>query len=65
ENDLLQRISEDPSFNVSLEQLQKIVKPENYVGRAPLQTTEFIDEVIKPILEENADLLGVEADIYV
>lgn len=65
ENDLLQRISEDPSFNVSLEQLQKIVKPENYVGRAPLQTTEFIDEVIKPILEENADLLGIEADIYV
>ena len=65
ENDLLQRISEDPSFNVSLEQLQKIVKPENYMGRAPLQTTEFIDEVIKPILEENADLLGVEADIYV
>lgn len=65
ENDLLQRISEDASFNVSLEQLQKTVKPENYVGRAPLQTTEFIDEVIKPILEENAELLGVEADIYV
>lgn len=64
-NDLLERIAEDPAFNITLEELQKIVKPENYVGRAPAQTTEFIDEVIKPILDENSDLLGVEADIYV
>lgn len=64
-NDLLERIAEDPAFNITLEELQKIVKPENYVGRAPAQTTEFIDDVIKPILDENSDLLGVEADIYV
>ena len=64
-NDLLERIAEDPAFNITLEELQKIVKPENYVGRAPAQTIEFINEVIKPILDENSDLLGVEADIYV
>ncbi len=64
-NDLLERIAEDPAFNITLEELQKIVKPENYVGRAPAQTIEFINEVIKPILDENSDLIGVEADIYV
>ena len=64
-NDLLERIAEDPAFNITLEELQKIVKPENYVGRAPAQTIEFINEVIKPILDEISDLLGVEADIYV
>ena len=65
ENDLLQRIAADPAFPVTYEELMKIMKPENYVGRAPEQTTEFLNEVIRPILEANKDQLGVEADIIV
>ena len=64
-NDLLERIAQDPAFGVTYEELQAKVKPEEYVGRAPEQTVEFIDSVVKPILAENADLLGIEADIYV
>lgn len=64
-NDLLDRIAADPAFNISKEALQKVMKPENYVGRAPQQTTEFLDGVIKPILTQNSDLLGMEPEINV
>ena len=64
-NDLIDRIAKDPSFNVSKEALQKVLKPENYVGRAPEQVTEFLNGVIKPILSANADLLGFQAEINV
>ena len=64
-NDLIDRIAADPAFGVTKEALQKVLKPENYVGRAPQQTAEFLDGVIKPILTANADLLGLEAEINV
>lgn len=49
-NDLLARIAADPAFNISEEALQKVMKPENYIGRSIEQTTEFLNGVIKPIL---------------
>jgi adenylosuccinate lyase len=64
-NDLLERIAADPSFNMNMEQLQAIMKPENFVGRAPQQVEEFIAEVIQPILDANRELLGVKAEINV
>ncbi len=64
-NDLLDRIASDPAFNISKEALQKVMKPENYVGRAPEQTEEFLNGVIKPILAENKDALGMHAEINV
>lgn len=64
-NDLLQRIAADPAFPITEEALQKVLKPELYVGRAPQQTCEFLDGVIKPILAANADALGMEAEINV
>ena len=64
-NDLLDRIAADPAFNISKEALQKVMKPENYVGRAPEQTEEFLNGVIKPILAENKDALGMHAEINV
>ena len=36
-----------------------------FVGRAPQQTQKYLDEVVKPVLEENKDLLGVTAEINV
>ena len=64
-NDLLERIAGDPSFGMTMEQLQSIMKPENFVGRAPQQVEEFVEEVIQPILEANKELLGVKAEINV
>ena len=64
-NDLLDRITADPAFNISKEALQKVMKPENYIGRSAQQTSEFLDGVIKPILSANRDALGLEAEINV
>lgn len=50
ENDLLSRIANDEIFGVTLEELNTIVRPEKYTGRAPQQTEEFIQEVVEPIL---------------
>ena len=64
-NDVLERIGADPAFGMNMEQLQAIMKPENFVGRAPQQTEEFVNEVINPILEENKEVLGLTAEINV
>jgi adenylosuccinate lyase len=64
-NDLLDRIAADPTFKITKEALQKVMKPENYVGRSCEQTTEFLNGVIKPILSANEDQLGLKAEINV
>ena len=65
DNNLLELIAADPSFNLSLEELKKTMDPMRYVGRAPEQVEEFLNEVIRPILEENRDCLGMKAEINV
>ncbi len=65
QNDLVDRIAADPAFMTTKEDILAIMKPENYVGRAPEQTADFLNEVIKPILDENKELLGVEVEINV
>ena len=64
-NDLIERIIADKSFNIDEQKLRSVLKPENYVGRAPEQTEEFVEEFIKPILEANKDILGAKAELSV
>ena len=40
-NDLIQRIADDPVFGMSLEELNAILSPENFIGRCIEQVTEF------------------------
>ncbi|MCI7795389.1 MAG: adenylosuccinate lyase [Lachnospiraceae bacterium] len=65
DNNLLELIAADPAFNLSLEELKKTMDPARYVGRAPKQVEEFLEEVIRPILDENREILGVKAEINV
>ena len=65
ENDLLQRIADDPAFGVTLDQLKAVMKPELYVGRAPQQTEEFVEIFIKPVTEKYKDELGMNVEIKV
>ncbi len=65
DNDLLERIAADPAFGMTMEQLQAIMKPANFVGRAPQQTEEYISEYVQPILDEHSDILGMKAEINV
>ncbi|QUH27313.1 adenylosuccinate lyase [Serpentinicella alkaliphila] len=64
-NDLIERIIGDSSFNLSADDIEQLLQPKNYVGRAPQQVVEFIDEYIKPILEENKNLIGLEIELKV
>lgn len=63
DNNLLELIAGDEAFHVSLEDLQKTMDPKKYVGRAPSQVKEFIEEVVNPILEKNKELIGLKAEI--
>ncbi len=64
-NDLLQRISNDSTFNLSLEALNSVMNPENFVGIAPQQTEDFISTVIAPILSANKNVLGLKGQVHV
>ncbi|WP_238882615.1 adenylosuccinate lyase [Clostridium sp. YIM B02551] len=64
-NDLIDRILADPDFKLSEEQILDIIDPMKFIGRAPSQVVEFIDEYIDPILNDNADMLGAKAEINV
>ena len=64
-NDLLERIAQDDAFQLNLEELKSLLKPENYVGRAPQQTEEFVREYVKPVLDKHQDELGITVEINV
>lgn len=64
DNNLLELIAADDAFPMSLDDLKKTMDPSKYVGRAPGQVVEFVEGVIKPILEENKELLGMKAEIH-
>ncbi len=65
ENNLLDLIAADPDFHLSREDLEKTMDPSLYVGCAPRQVENYLNDVVRPLLEENKDLLGVEAEIHV
>jgi adenylosuccinate lyase len=53
DNDLIQRIAKDDAFGMDLGSLEKILDPSLYVGRSPEQVEEFLQEHVRPLLEEN------------
>lgn len=64
-NDLLRRISDDPAFNLSADQLEALMDPALYIGCASLQTEEFIRDMVDPVLAANKHLLGMKGDVHV
>lgn len=64
-NDLVERILADSRFNIDKERLQQVLDPANFIGFAPIQTEEFLKNQVKPILDQNKDLLGMESDLKV
>ncbi|MFO7955478.1 MAG: adenylosuccinate lyase, partial [Candidatus Brocadiia bacterium] len=58
ENDLIERIREDEAFAAVHGTLEEMMAPENFVGRAPGQVEEFLEEVVEPALAEYGDVEG-------
>ncbi|OHT00326.1 Adenylosuccinate lyase [Tritrichomonas foetus] len=65
ENNMAELIAADETFGMTIDDLNAIMKPENFVGRAPQQVQEFYDFDVKPILEANKSLLGISVEISV
>jgi adenylosuccinate lyase len=53
-NDMLDRLAADPAFPVSTDDMHSALDPNRFVGRAPQQVDEFLDQVVEPILAGHA-----------
>ena len=60
-NDLMERIAKDPIFAAVHDKLDTLVDPSLFIGRAPEQVDEFVQDEIQPILDANKELLAQES----
>jgi len=66
ENDLMERIAADPAFGMTKDDLTAIMDVRSFVGRAPEQVTEFINEHVNPAIERGAPYQNITtADLRV
>ncbi|NFT93012.1 adenylosuccinate lyase [Clostridium botulinum] len=65
DNDLIERIISDNSFGLTKEEILSIIDAKKFVGRAPSQVVEFIDEYVNPIIESNEKSLKIKSEITV
>lgn len=61
-NDLLERIKADPIFSGA--DIDALAKPEHFVGRAPQQVLEFVQEIVDPLRSED-NVSDLSTDINV
>lgn len=64
-NDLIARIAGDESFGVTEEELNGLLSPEKYIGCAALQTEDFLENCVKPVLTKYEKMHAGEAQIKV
>lgn len=65
ENDLIERILKDDSLKMDKSKFMEMLDPKNFIGFAPIQTEEFVQNEAQPILDKYSDLIGLEADLKV
>lgn len=61
-NNLLEKILSDKDFNLSNNQIEKIKNPKTYIGLAPEQTKEYIENIVSPFLEKNKNKYSISED---
>ncbi len=65
ENNLIDLIKKDEMFKPVWDSIDEILDAKNFIGRAPSQTVEFIENEIQPILNKHADLLGAKGEVRI
>ena len=65
DNDLLELIAASDDFNLTIDELNGYMNPADYTGRSADQVDIYLENHVKPVIEKNKDLLGVEAQILV
>jgi len=65
ENDLLERIVNDPIFGLTQEDIDQLTDPQLFIGRSSEQVVVFIEEEVNPIRNKYADVLGAVSELKV
>ncbi len=65
ENNLIELIKADKTFAAVHNKLEDIIDAKRFIGRAPSQTVEFLENEIGPILGENKKYLGRKGDVKI
>lgn len=65
DNNLTEMIKNDDSFKMSKEEIESIMDPINFVGRAPEQVIEFIKEHVDPSIELFKNEIDIKIDLNV
>ena len=65
QNDMIDRVVNDPAFMITREEVEAILQPEQFTGRSAEQVTEYLTEIIRPLLAENAGILGEKQELTV
>ena len=63
DNDLVERIKVHPYFAGIVDQLDDLMDPQTFIGRAPQQVVEFLEEEVQPVLENYQELLGGSVEL--
>ena len=59
-NDLLRRIAADPAFALDEQELDRLLDPAAFIGRAPEQVDAFLSEEVEPLLAFNPESVVME-----
>jgi len=65
QNDLMDRIAADPAFQITREEIEALLDPARFTGRSAEQVDEFLNGIIRPLLDANRDVLGKAAELNV
>ena len=64
-NDMIARVEADPAFGLTREEIEAELSPEAFTGRSAEQVTEFLRDVIQPVLDANKEDLGQHVELNV
>jgi adenylosuccinate lyase len=65
ENDLLDRLASDPAVAMTRDEIDALLDLRAFVGRAPQQVTEFIENEVQPVLRRHKSRLGAASHVHV
>lgn len=65
ENDLIERVKADSYFAPIKHQIDGLLEPSTYTGRAANQVSEFLELEVEPALKKYADVLIGKAQVNV
>jgi adenylosuccinate lyase len=64
-NDLIERMINEESIPLNKEEIQALLNPKSFTGRAPEQVIDFIENEVNPKLESYKDIIGLDVEIKV